>query len=97
MPKLIVAVLPKGKVKKLSPVLKKAGIYGATVLSGKGLCAKEAVRTLGRKIGASREILMVATLDANSNLLVRLLNEHGKVRQPGEGVVFVLDVGQVIG
>ncbi len=95
--KLIVAILPKRKIKAIMPVVKDAGIFGATVLSGKGLCTKEGRRALGLRIGSSREILVLLTLDLNSEKLIKLLEKHGKLRDPGQGIVFVMDVGQVIG
>ncbi len=97
MPKLITAILPKGKIRKIMPIIKKAGIFGATVLSGKGLCAKEGMRTLNHKAGSTREILILATLDINKNKLIRLLAEHGKIKEPGGGVIFVMDICQAIG
>ena len=95
--KLIAAILPKGKIKNIMPVVKEAGIFGATVLSGKGLCTKEGMRTLGLQIGPSREILILVTLDVNKNKLVSVIEEHGKLKEPGEGIIFVMNICQVIG
>lgn len=96
--KLIVAILPKGKIKALMPIIKDAGIFGATMLSGKGLCTKEGKRVLGLRIGPSREILVLLTLDVNTEKLVKLLEMHGRLRDPGQGVVFVVTgVSRVIG
>ena len=97
MLKLIVAILPRGKLKRIMPVIKEAGIFGATVLSGKGLCAKEGARALGLRIGPLREILLLVTLDANRKKLVRLLEEHGRLKDPGQGIIFVMDICEVIG
>ncbi|HRZ40266.1 MAG TPA: P-II family nitrogen regulator [Candidatus Omnitrophota bacterium] len=95
--KLIVAIFPKGKVKTILPVIKEAGIFGATVLSGKGLCAKEGARVLGLRIGPLREILLLVTLEANRKKLVKLLEEHGRLKEPGKGIIFVMDICEVIG
>ncbi len=96
--KLIVAILPRGKIKALMPVVKDAGIFGATMLSGKGLCTEEGRRALGLRIGSSREILVLLTLDVNTEKLVRLLEIRGRLRDPGQGVVFVVTgVSRVIG
>ena len=95
--KLITAILPRGKTKMIMPVVKEAGIFGATVLSGKGLCAEEGMRTLGFRIGPSREVLILITLDRNTHKLVRLLEEHGKLKDPGEGIIFVMNICQVVG
>ena len=95
--KLIVAVLPRGKTKKIMPMMKEAGIFGATLVSAKGLCAKEGTRALGFRIGSAKEILILVTLDVNKKKLVRLLEAHGKLKEPGEGIVFVMDICQVIG
>jgi len=95
--KLIIAILPKGKIKALLPVVKDAGIFGATMLSGKGMCTAEGRRTLGLSIGSSREILILLTLDVNKDKLIKLLEKHGNLKDPGQGIVFVMDISQVIG
>jgi len=95
--KLIIAILPKGKIKTVLPVVKDAGIFGATMLSGKGMCTAEGRRALGLRIGSSREILILLTLDVNKDKLIKLLEKHGNLRDPGQGIVFVMDISQVIG
>lgn len=95
--KLIIAILPKGKIKTVLPVVKDAGIFGATMLSGKGMCTVEGRRALGLSIGSSREILILLTLDVNKDKLIKLLEKHGNLKDPGQGIVFVMDISQVIG
>ncbi|MDD5573747.1 MAG: P-II family nitrogen regulator [Candidatus Omnitrophica bacterium] len=95
--KLIMAILPKGRMKAIMPHMKNAGIFGATMLSGKGMCTTEGRRALGRRIGSSREILILLTLDSNRDKLVKLLEKYGNLKDPGQGIVFVTDISQVIG
>lgn len=95
--KLIVAILPRGKMKAIMPVLKNAGIFGATMLSGKGLCTKEGKSKIGLQIGSSREVLILLTLDINREKLVKILEKHANLKQPGQGILFLMDVSQVIG
>jgi len=95
--KLIVAILPKGKIKAIMPVLKNAGIFGATVLSGKGLCTEEGRSKIGLQIGSSREVLILLTLDINREKLVKILEKQGNLKEPGQGILFVMDVSRVIG
>ncbi len=95
--KLIVAILPKGKIKAIMPVLKNAGIFGATVLSGKGLCTEEGRGKIGLQIGSSREVLILLTLDINREKLVKILEKQGNLKEPGQGILFVMDVSRVIG
>jgi len=95
--KLIVAILPKGKIRAIMPALKDAGIFGATVFSGKGLCTEEGRRTIGLQIGSSRDVLILLTLDVNREKLVKVLEKHGSLKDPGQGIVFVMDISQVVG
>jgi len=95
--KLIVAILPKGKIKAVMPAVKDAGIFGATMLSGTGLCTEEGKRALGVRIGTAREILLLLTLDANTDKLITLLEKHGSLKDPGQGIVFVADISKVVG
>ncbi|MFY9402902.1 MAG: P-II family nitrogen regulator [Candidatus Omnitrophota bacterium] len=95
--KLIIAILPKGKVKRLMPIIKDAGIFGATKLSGKGMCAPEGRRLLKLRIGSSRDILLILTSEANKDKLIKLLEEHGSLKDPGEGIAFVMDISEVVG
>jgi len=95
--RLIVVVFPRGKVKAIIPIIKNAGIFGATVLSGRGLCTNEAKRALGLRIGAAREILLIVTLEANREKLVKLLTEYGRLKEPGRGIIFSMDIRQVVG
>jgi len=97
MLKLIVAILPKGKIKAIMPVLKDTGIFGATVLSGKGLCTEAGRRTIGLQIGSSREILILLTLDVNREKLIKVLEKHGNLKEPGQGILFVMNVNRVVG
>lgn len=95
--KLIMAILPKGKLKKIMPAVKDAGIFGATMVCGKGLCTREGERVLRARIGSSREILLILTLAANTDKIIRVLVKHGNIKAPGTGIVFVMDISQVIG
>jgi nitrogen regulatory protein P-II 1 len=95
--KLIMAILPKGKIKAIMPVIKDIGIFGATMISGKGLCTKEGERVIGCKIGPSREILMIITLDVNKDKIVKALAKQGNLKTPGKGIIFVMDINEVIG
>jgi nitrogen regulatory protein P-II 1 len=95
--KLIMAILPKGKIKAIMPAIKDIGIFGATMLSGKGLCTKEGERVIGCKIGPSREILMIITLDVNKDKIVKALAKQGNLKTPGKGIIFVMDINEVIG
>jgi nitrogen regulatory protein PII len=97
MLKLIVAILPKGKMKAIMPVLKNAGIFGATVLSGKGLCTEEGRSKIGLQIGSSREVLILLTLDVNREKLVKILEKHANLKEPGQGILFVMNVNRVVG
>ena len=97
MLKLIVAILPKGKMKAIMPVLKNAGIFGAIVLSGKGLCTEEGRSKIGLQIGSSREVLILLTLDVNREKLVKILEKHANLKEPGQGILFVMNVNRVVG
>lgn len=97
MLKLIVAILPKEKMKAIMPVLKNAGIFGATVLSGKGLCTEEGRSKIGLQIGSSREVLILLTLDVNREKLVKILEKHANLKEPGQGILFVMNVNRVVG
>lgn len=95
--KLIMAILPKGKTKAIMPAVKDVGIFGATMLSGKGLCTKDGNRVLGYRIGSSREILILLTLDVNKEKIIEVLVKRGNLKIPGEGILFVMDISQIIG
>jgi len=94
--KLIIAILPKGKIKTVIPVIKGAGIFGATMLSGKGLCTKEGRRALGLRMDSAREILILLTLDSNKDKLIKLLERCAKLKT-WPGYCFVVDISRVIG
>ncbi len=95
--KLIVAILPKKKIAAIMPFLKDAGIFGATMLSGKGLCTEEAWSKIGLRIGSLREVLVMLTLDMNKDKLLNILVQHGELKDPGQGIVFVMDIEKIIG
>jgi nitrogen regulatory protein PII len=97
MLKLIVAILPKGKIKIIMPVLKDAGIFGATVLSGKGLCTEEGRGKVGLPIDSLREVLILLTLEGNQEKLVKILEKQCNLKEPGKGILFVMNVSRVIG
>ena len=94
---LIGAILPQGKADRLMPVLKDMGIFGATLLPATGLCSKEAEEILKHKVDPSRELLLIIAPDYDRERVVSTLKERGNLMAPGEGVLFVVDLREVLG
>lgn len=95
--KLIVAVFPEGKLERIMPAVKEAGIFGATMLKGRGLAASEAGSVLGYELPPSRDVLFIVTLQSNKDRIVNAIKECGDIGSPGAGIVFVADVDEVFG
>jgi nitrogen regulatory protein PII len=95
--KMIMAILPKGKIKKIMPVIKQVGIFGATMLSGKGMCTKEAEKMLGKKLCSSRELMIIITLSMNKDKIIKAIVKHADLKKPGNGIVFTMDITEIIG
>lgn len=93
----IVAILPRGEADRVMEDAKKAGAQGGTIFFARGTGAHEAKTFFGLTLETGREILLILTRDDQTDAVLDAIVESGKLKNPGAGIAFVLDVNRLIG
>jgi len=76
---------------------KQAGAQGGTIFFARGTGAHEAKTFFGLTLESGREILMIVTESQQTDTVLDAIVDAAKLKQPGAGIAFVLDVNRLIG
>ena len=94
---VIYVVVDKGKGDEVIDAANKAGARGGTIVNARGSGIHEVRRFLSMEIEPEKEeVFIVARSDLKSDI-TRSINSHLKIDEPGNGIMFVLDVDEVYG
>ncbi len=96
--KLLIALVEDDKTKKVLHAAREAGATGATVVNharGEGL--KEAKTFFGLTLETNRDMLLFIVEEHLSRHILETIGEAGGFDRPGTGMVFQIDVEDVIG
>ncbi len=96
--KLLIALVEDDKTKKVLHAAREAGATGATVVNharGEGL--KEAKTFFGLTLETNRDMLLFIVEEHLSRHILETIGEAGGFERPGTGMVFQIDVEDVIG
>ncbi|GFN35028.1 P-II family nitrogen regulator [Tepidimicrobium xylanilyticum] len=95
--KCIVAIVERGRAERIVDKAKKAGAKGATILYGRGTGETEAKRFLNIHIESSKEIIIILASKQVYKPIFTAIVEAGELKKPGTGIVFTLDVEELVG
>lgn len=95
--KCIVAIVERGRADKIVEKAKKAGAKGATIIYGRGTGETEAKRFLNIHIESSKEIIIILAGKQVYKPIFNAIVEAGELKKPGTGIVFTLDVEELVG
>ncbi len=97
--KLIICVVSDEKTDSVLEAARKAGATGSTVITnvrGEGLNPQKTF--LGLSLSGQRDIVLLLVEEHMSRRIVELIGEEGRFdAEPGTGVVFQVDVEDVVG
>ena len=93
----IVAIVERGKADKIVEKAKETGAKGATILYGRGTGESEIKKLLNIHIESSKEVILILSKKCEYKPIFDALVEAGKLNDPGTGIIFTLEVGELIG
>jgi nitrogen regulatory protein P-II 1 len=93
----IVAIVERGKAESIVNKAKHIGAIGATILYGRGTGTHESHKLLNLHIESSKEIIIILSEEDKYRPIYDVLVQHGKLNQPGTGIIFTVPVDNVVG
>lgn len=97
MYKVIFVIVDKGMAETAIDAATKAGSRGGTIINSRGSGIHETTRLFSMEIEPEKEIVMII---AESNLtepIVSSISEELKIDDPGNGIMFILDINKAYG
>lgn len=93
----IVAIVERGKADKIVDAAKKAGATGATIFYARGTGTTEAKKFFNLHIESSKEVILILSEASNKERIMKAIVETGKLKEPGTGIVFSVEISDLIG
>ena len=95
--KIIYVVVDKGKAEDVIEAANKAGAKGGTIINARGAGVHEAKKLFSVEIEPEKEeVFIIAKNEAKDGILESIKAELN-IDEPGNGIVFVIDVNEVYG
>lgn len=92
---LITAIVPRGKSDMISEVSQKAGSWGGTVFSGKGISANGFLDSLG--LGeSSRDVVIILTESSKCSNIFNSIEEACLKEKKNFGILYTTNAGQLL-
>lgn len=95
--RLLVAIVSQGACSPLVDAAKAAGAEGATIVRGRGTGLHESAKFLGVPIEPEKDVVLVLVPEGVADAVLEAMVRAGKLDEPGNGIVFMLDVPRVAG
>lgn len=97
MHKVIFTVVDKGRAEEVIEAAVKAGSRGGTIISARGSGIHETSKLFSMEIEPEKEIVMILAETAATDTIASAIKDRLKIDEPGNGIIFIQDVGQVYG
>ena len=97
MYKIIYAIVDKGKAEEVIEAADLAGSTGGTILNARGAGSHEVQTFFSVPIEPEREEVFIIAKNELKDGIVDSIRKHLKIEEPGNGILFVLDVNEVYG
>jgi len=95
--KLIIALIKTNKTDQIVTAAKTAGGTGATIIPARGTGIHEAKTFFGLTLEAQTDVVLFLLEASLVGPVLDSIYEAGRLKEPGTGVAFVIDVEQAIG
>ena len=96
-PKMIMAIVQRGRADLAVRAAIRAGAQAATVSFGRGLGVRERLGLLGLAIQPEKEIVVIVVEERFVDRIVSAMVKASRLDQPGVGFLFVTPVDRVVG
>jgi len=97
MYKVIFVIVEKGKAEDVIEAAKAAGSTGGTIINARGAGVHEVQKFFSLEIEPEKEEVLIITKSENKERIVDSIRERIKIDEPGNGILYVLDVNEVYG
>ncbi|MCL2099247.1 MAG: P-II family nitrogen regulator [Oscillospiraceae bacterium] len=97
MYKIIYVIVDKGNAECVIEAANKAGARGGTIINARGAGDHEIRRFFFMEIEPEKEEVFIITKKELKDSIVESIREHLKIDEPGNGLMFVMDLNEVYG
>ena len=97
MYKAIYAVVDKGKAEDVIEAANKAGARGGTIINARGSGIHETHKLFSIEIEPEKDQVMIIAKSELKDAIVEAIKTNQKIDEPGNGMLFVLDVNEAYG
>ena len=97
MHKIIYTIVDRGKGEDVIKAANRAGAKGGTIVNARGAGIHEVQRLLSMEIEPEKEEVFIIVSAGLKDGIVASIRDHLKIDEPGNGVMFVLDVNEAYG
>ncbi|BAE85983.1 hypothetical protein DSY4194 [Desulfitobacterium hafniense Y51] len=93
----IYTVVDRGRAEEVMEAATKAGSRGGTIINARGSGIHETHTLFSMAIEPEKEIVMILAESKTTEAIVTAIRNELHIEQPGNGIIFVLDVTQTYG
>ncbi len=97
MYKAIITIVDKGSAEGVINASRASGSQGATIINARGSGIHETNKLFNMEITPEKEVVLVIAHKDNVDDINRSISDYLDIETPGNGILFVQDVGKVIG
>ena len=97
MYKVIYTIVEKGRAEEAIDAATKAGARGGTIINARGAGPHDVQKIFSVEIEPEREIVFIIAKCDMKDSIVNSIREHLKIDEPGNGVLYVVDLIEVYG
>lgn len=94
---LIVTVVNSGHFEQVMEAAKDAGATGGTLVHGRGLGSKEAVKYLGITIEPEKDLVLIVAPEQKKRTIMESISQAVGLNTDGHGICFSLPLNNIIG
>jgi nitrogen regulatory protein PII len=94
---VIFVVVDKGRAEEVVEAAEKAGSRGGTIINARGAGIHEVQKFFSFEIEPEKEKVFIVTKREEKDKIVASIKERIKIDEPGNGILYVLDVNEAYG
>ena len=94
---VIFVVVEKGRAEEVIEAANKVGSTGGIIINARGAGVHEVQKFFSLEIEPEKEEVFIITKNENKDKIVNSIRENMKIEEPGNGILYVLDVNEVHG
>jgi nitrogen regulatory protein PII len=97
MYRAIFAIVDKGRAEDVVEAAEKAGAKGGTIMNARGSGIHETSKLFSMEIEPEREVVLILSETQAVDAIAAAIKDSLKMDEPGNGIIFIQDVGSVYG